>query len=156
MSDRAASLRACGVLHEELMALPAVRDRPESELVLRHIMVSLSDVVAVIEKERRDAELSGKAAAALGLKQIRALQTIGDVWFRLQARIQKQTEVTLDNSQVQGLIAYILETFRETLTDPILEIDPEVVEVVFSNLQRRMGADWEQDARKRMDSFGAR
>jgi hypothetical protein len=127
--------------------LEVVRSNPESSFVLDYVMVGIAEEAAALGFEREEMERRGQPTSQVSVRRIGALKAIGDSWLKRKDQIAAQG-VDMDSPAFKRLFAYIMETFKESLTSAGER--PEMIETVFAGLSKRLDADWQREAVKRM------
>lgn len=127
--------------------LEVVRANPESAAVLDFVMVGIAEEAAALGFERGEMERRGQPTSRVSVRRIGALKAIGDSWLKRKDQIAAQG-VDMDSPAFKRLFAYIMETFKESLASAGER--PEMIETVFAGLSKRLDADWQREAVKRM------
>lgn len=127
--------------------LEVVRANPESSSVLDYVMVGIAEEAAALGFEREEMERRGQPTSQVSVRRIGALKAIGDSWLKRKDQIAAQG-VDMDSPAFKRLFAYIMETFKESLASAGER--PEMIETVFAGLSKRLDADWQREAVKRM------
>lgn len=127
--------------------LEVVKANPESAAVLDFVMVGIAEEAAALGFERQEMERRGQPTSQVSVRRIGALKAIGDSWLKRKDQIAAQG-VDMDSPAFRRLFTYIMETFKEALTSAGER--PEMIETVFAGLSKRLDADWQREAVKRM------
>lgn len=127
--------------------LEVVKAHPESAAVLDFVMVGIAEEAAALGFERVEMERRGQPTSQVSVRRIGALKAIGDSWLKRKDQIAAQG-VDMDSPAFKRLFAYIMETFKDSLV--AAGERPEMVETVFAGLSKRLDADWQREAVKRM------
>jgi hypothetical protein len=127
--------------------LEVVKANPESAFVLDYVMLGIAEEAAALGFERTEMERRGQPTSQVSVRRIGALKAIGDSWLKRKDQIASQG-VDMDSPAFKRLFGYIMETFKETLMSAGER--PEMIETVFAGLSKRLDADWQREAVKRM------
>lgn len=127
--------------------LEVVKANPESAFVLDYVMLGIAEEAAALGFERTEMERRGQPTSQVSVRRIGALKAIGDSWLKRKDQIASQG-VDMDSPAFKRLFGYIMETFKETLL--AAGERPEMIETVFAGLSKRLDADWQREAVKRM------
>ena len=127
--------------------LEVVKANPESAFVLDYVMLGIAEEAAALGFERTEMERRGQPTSQVSVRRIGALKAIGDSWLKRKDQIAYQG-VDMDSPAFKRLFGYIMETFKETLL--AAGERPEMIETVFAGLSKRLDADWQREAVKRM------
>ena len=127
--------------------LEVVKANPESAFVLDYVMLGIAEEAAALGFERTEMERRGQPTSQVSVRRIGALKAIGDSWLKRKDQIASQG-VDMDSPAFKRLLGYIMETFKETLL--AAGERPEMIETVFAGLSKRLDADWQREAVKRM------
>jgi hypothetical protein len=127
--------------------LEIVKANPESAAVLDFVMVGIAEEAAALGFERNEMERRGQPTSQVSVRRIGALKAIGDSWLKRKDQISAQG-VDMDSPAFKRLFTYIMETFKDTLASAGER--PEMIETVFAGLSKRLDADWQREAVKRM------
>ncbi len=126
--------------------LTAARENPEGVGVLDAIVVAMAEEAAAVEFERLEAERHGVPTSNISSKRARILKGMADTYLKRRDKVDG--EIDLESSSFQTLFGYILETFKDTMTESGMR--PEHVETVFSKLSKALDDSWKAEARARM------
>ncbi len=127
--------------------LGIVRANPESTAVLDFVMLNIAEEAAALGFEREEMERRGQPTSQVSVRRIGALKAIGDSWLKRKDQIASQG-VDMDSPAFKRLFKFIMETFQEALAGAGER--PEMIETVFAALSKRLDADWQREAIKRM------
>jgi hypothetical protein len=127
--------------------LEVVKANPESAFVLDYVMLGIAEEAAALGFERTEMERRGQPTSQVSVRRIGALKAIGDSWLKRKDQIASQG-VDMDSPAFKRLFGYIMETFKESLV--AAGERPEMIETVFAGLSKRLDADWQREAVKRM------
>jgi hypothetical protein len=120
---------------------------PESNDLLHHVVVALSEEAASLGCERRNAELEGKETSQLSIRRVNALKAVAETWLKRKDQTSNK-ELDLNSPQFKAVFSFALDTFRDAMVDSNLR--PEMVEMVYAKLTGKLQEGWEQEARNRM------
>ena len=126
--------------------LTAARSNPESDEVLNSIIVAMAEESAAVEFERMEAERHGAPTSNISAKRARILKGMADTY--LKRRDKLDGEIDLESKTFEVLFGFILETFKDTMTDTGMR--GEHIETVFSKLGKALDDSWKAEARARM------
>lgn len=127
--------------------LQVVKANPESASVLDYVLIAIAEEAAALGFERLNMERNGQATSQVSLRRIGALKAIGDSWLKRKEQISAQG-VDMDSPAFKRLFTFIMDTFKESLVSAGER--PEMIETVFAGLSKRLDADWQREATKRM------
>lgn len=127
--------------------LSIVKANPETAAVLDFVMIGLAEEAAALGFERSDMERKGQPTSQVSLRRIGALKAIGDAWLKRKDQIAAQG-VDMDSPAFKRLFGFIMSTFKDAMIS--VGERPEMIETVFANLSKKLDADWQREAIKRM------
>ncbi|MEL7339020.1 MAG: hypothetical protein AAGM67_00935, partial [Bacteroidota bacterium] len=134
------------ISHDELVKSFEVGN-PDLETV-DHIMKGISEEVAALKFDRREAERKGEKTVQISSKRIKGLKDLGDMLLKKYDYLQKTT-IDLSSPQFGKLFTYILETFKRSMLEE--NISETEVEQVFSRLRKHVDDEgWKSEAQSRM------
>lgn len=137
--------RKAALMEDDL--LEVVKSNPESAAVLDFVMVGIAEEAAALGFERNEMERRGQPTSQVSVRRIGALKAIGDSWLKRKDQIASNG-VDMDSPAFKRLFTYIMETFKDTLA--AAGERPEMIETVFAGLSKKLDADWQREAVKRM------
>jgi hypothetical protein len=127
--------------------LSIIKANPETAAVLDFVMIGLAEEAAALGFERSDMERKGQPTSQVSLRRIGALKAIGDAWLKRKDQIAAQG-VDMDSPAFKRLFGFIMATFKDAMVS--VGERPEMIETVFANLSKKLDADWQREAIKRM------
>lgn len=135
-------------LHDDDL-LDVVQKNPEASTVLDYVMVGLAEEASSLGFERGEAERNGQPTSQISMRRIGALKAVGDSWLKRKEQIAAGG-VDLESTAFRKLFKFIMDTFRETLSEDA-KVRDEMVETIFTSLSRRLDDDnWTREAIKKM------
>lgn len=126
--------------------LQMTRHDPESPNVLQEVMVGISEEVASINFERKEAERRGKDTGTLSQRRIQGLRALAETWLKRKEQITSR-EIDLDSKPFDAVFQFIMETFRDAMG--AAKMRPEAIETVFAKFALMIDDDWKNEARVR-------
>lgn len=150
VNDRVGDLMRAKEIHlQEDDLLDVIQKNPEASTVLDFVMVGLAEEASSLGFERGEAERNGLPTSQISMRRIGALKAVGDSWLKRKEQLSSGG-VDLESAAFRKLFKFIMDTFRETLTEDA-KVRDEMVETIFTALSRRLDADdWSREATKRM------
>lgn len=130
--------------------LNAIRTNPETGDVLDYVMEGLAEESASLAFERQEAERTGQPTSQISMRRINALKAVGDSWLKRKEQISS-AGVDLDSKAFERVFLFIMDTFRETVTEVMPNVRAELIETLFANFSKKVGDEnWSREATKRM------
>ena len=121
---------------------------PFSGDLISHIVGNLSEEIAALEFERKEAERNGDSGLQFSHKRITALRSLGDMWMKRSEQLSGNT-IDLEGDPFKRLFIYLMGLFKESLQNS--EIPPQMIEIIFGNLAQIMeDGTWKGEAKKKM------
>jgi len=134
-------------IDHDLLRREAEKDA-EGDGVINRLILAMAEEAAAIEFEREEAGRHGQDTTNHSAKRARILKGMADTWLKRKQTMEGGI-VDLDSPAFQGLFSFILETFKEAMTE--VGSRPEFVETVFTKLVVVLADDpWKQEAKARM------
>ena len=120
----------------------------EGDGVINRLILAMAEEAAAIEFEREEAGRHGQDTTNYSAKRARILKGMADTWLKRKQAMDGGI-VDLESPAFQGLFSFILETFKEAMSDAGSR--PEYMETVFTKLVAVLGEEpWKQEAKARM------
>lgn len=128
--------------------LKTVRENPESNVVLKHIMEGIAGEIESMSFDRDLAEQEGEATSMISNRIIQGYKAISEAFLRRKEQIS-DSELDLASPAFKNLLGFIVETIKDCME--IAEIPREEIKLVLTKTGARMNTeDWVMSARKRM------
>ena len=127
--------------------LRVARANPEDPDVLQQIVLALGEEAASLRFERLQAELAGEKTSEVSVRAVNALKAIGDVWLKRKDQITARG-IDMNSPAYKIFMKAVMSAFQESLSASGAR--PELIETVFTRLEKIMDDNWEAEIKNRM------
>lgn len=127
----------------------AAKIKPDSVDFLHHLILSLSEEIAALSFERKEADLNDGDSTSVSLRKVNALKSLADAWFKRKQQLGGNS-LDIESEAFKAAMGFVMETFHSTMVDT--GVRPETIQTIFSTFGSTTKSDtWNADLRDRID-----